>query len=253
MKEKNGKNIKSVAERMCKSTMEKRFTIYILILTGIVLGISRSSVRATDSESPVFTASEITEGDEVYNRINGRSYQANENISLGDLRYLQISHYDFDHKIQTGELIVNAELADEVLEIFQELYDAEYEIASMHLIDDYWVNEDPDQADTNSIDHNNTSAFCYRVVTGGENLSRHAYGCAIDINPQQNPYLTLQEDGTYDCDHENAQEYMDRSLEDAHEIKEGDVCWQAFTDHGFTWGGDWTNPKDYQHFEKRLD
>lgn len=149
MKEKNG----------------KIFTIYILILAGIFLGISRSPVRATGSETPVFTASEITEGSEVYNRINGKSYQENENISLKDLRYLQISHYDFDHKIQTGELIVNAELADEVLEIFQELYDAEYEIAAMHLIDDYWVNEDPDQADTNSIDHNNTSAFCYRVVT----------------------------------------------------------------------------------------
>ena len=159
---------------MCKSTMEKRFTIYILILTGIFLGIYRSSVQATEADAPVFISSEITYGDEIYNRINGKSYQENENISLKDLRYLQISHYDFDHKIQTGELIVNAELADEVLEIFQELYDAEYEIASMHLIDDYWVNEDPDQADTNSIDHNNTSAFCYRVVTGGENLSRHA-------------------------------------------------------------------------------
>ena len=247
-----GKSTKNVVERMCNSTMGKKSATYISVLAVIILGIQPLPVQATEADAPVFISSEITYGDEIYNRINGRSYQENENISLEDLRYLQISHYDFDHEIQTGELIVNAELADEVLEIFQELYDAEYEIASMHLIDDYWVNEDPDQADTNSIDHNNTSAFCYRAVTGGQNLSRHAYGCAIDINPQQNPYLTLEEDGTYYCDHENALEYMDRTLEDTHEIKEGDICWQVFTDHGFTWGGSWTNPKDYQHFEKKL-
>ena len=79
-------------------------------------------MQAAKADDPVFTASEIAEGDEVYNRINGKSYQENENISLEDLRYLQISHYDFDHEIQTGELIVNAELADEVLEIFQETF-----------------------------------------------------------------------------------------------------------------------------------
>ena len=231
--------------------MRNTCVTYIAALAGMLI-LQPSPVQAAKADEPVFTASEIAEGDEVYNRINGKSYQENENISLEDLRYLQISHYDFEHEVQIGELIVNAELADEVLEIFQELYDAEYEIASMRLIDDYWVNEDPDQADTNSIDHNNTSAFCYRVVTGGQNLSRHAYGCAIDINPQQNPYLTLEEDGTYYCDHENALEYMDRTLEDAHEIKEGDICWQVFNDHGFTWGGSWTNPVDYQHFEKRV-
>lgn len=231
--------------------MRNTCVTYILALSSM-LAMYPLPVQATETDEPVFTASEITEGDEVYNRINGKSYQENENISLEDLRYLQISHYDFEHEVQTGELIVNAKLADEVLEIFQELYDAEYEIASMRLIDDYWVSEDPDQADTNSIDNNNTSAFCYRVVTGGQNLSRHAYGCAIDINPQQNPYLTLEEDGIYYCDHENALEYMDRSLDEEHEIKEGDICWKVFNEHGFTWGGSWTNPVDYQHFEKRM-
>ena len=35
---------------------------------------------------------------------------------------------------------------------------------------------------------NNTSAFNYRKIAGSNNLSNHAYGKAIDINPQQNPY-----------------------------------------------------------------
>ncbi|MCI7321908.1 MAG: M15 family metallopeptidase [Lachnospiraceae bacterium] len=31
-----------------------------------------------------------------------------------------------------------------------------------------------------------------------------------------------------------------------------DQCYKLFTKYGFTWGGDWKNSKDYQHFEKDL-
>lgn len=33
-------------------------------------------------------------------------------------------------------------------------------------------------------------------------------------------------------------------------IDSRDKAYLEFTAHGFTWGGDWSNPKDYQHFEK---
>ena len=36
---------------------------------------------------------------------------------------------------------------------------------------------------------NNTSCFNYRVVDGTSSLSKHAIGCAIDINPFYNPYV----------------------------------------------------------------
>ena len=29
----------------------------------------------------------------------------------------------------------------------------------------------------------------------------------------------------------------------------GDLCFKLFTEAGFEWGGDWTNRKDYQHFQ----
>ncbi len=49
---------------------------------------------------------------------------------------------------------------------------------------------------------NNTSAFNYRVITGGTSLSKHAYGRAIDINPVENPYIkgatTLPPGSVYD-------------------------------------------------------
>ena len=81
-------------------------------------------------------------------------------------------HYNFNHEIQVGEMIVNAAISRDVLSVFQELFAAEYEIQSMRLIDDYWTG-DGDSSDSNSIDNNNTSAFCYRQITGGGNLSNH--------------------------------------------------------------------------------
>lgn len=197
-----------------------------------------------------FKAYEIKTAGAVYSRINGRSYRENPDVPLRDLRYLKVLHYNFDHERQVGELIVNRGLVEEVLEIFRSLWDAEYEIGSMHLIDDYWTG-DGESSDTASIEANNTSAFCYRPVTGGKRLSNHAYGFAIDINPQQNPYVSYQ-GGTARWHHENAGAYIDRDTGLPHMITHGDLAFRLFKQHGFTWGGDWNSPKDYQHFEKKL-
>ena len=200
------------------------------------------------SENTFFQEYEILEGDSVYNRIYGKSYYENENIGLQDLRYLKMLHYNFNHEIQVGEMIVNAAISRDVLSVFQELFAAEYEIQSMRLIDDYWTG-DGDSSDSNSIDNNNTSAFCYRQITGGGNLSNHAYGRAIDINPQQNPYVWSSQ-GQLQWSHENASPYVDRACGDPHVIVENDVCYNIFAKYGFSWGGLWSNPVDYQHFEK---
>ena len=149
----------------------------------------------TANLSQYFTISEISEGDNVYQRIAGQSFVYNNDIALSDLRYLKMLHVNFDGNYQVGEMIVNASVAQQVTEIFEQLCEARYEIYSMYLIDDFWVGNGTD-SDTNSIDHNNTSCFCYRPATGGGNLSRHAMGLAIDLNPQQNPYVRINADGS---------------------------------------------------------
>ena len=202
-----------------------------------------------------FVSREITPGDGIFERINGKSYYENDNVALSDLRYLMVPHYNFDGKIQVGEIIVNTRLAEEFLQIFRELFDIQYQIRSMYLIDNYWQpSGDPDDADTASIDADNTSAFSYRVITYGTTLSRHAYGCAIDLNPLENPYATLGEDGSYYTIHEGSRQYLyNRTTEMPHVITYEDPAYQIFTvEHGFTWGGDWGNPVDYQHFEKMV-
>ncbi len=195
-----------------------------------------------------FTSSPIERGGEIFNRINGKSYRDNDDISLESLRYLTIPYYNFDKQVMLGEMIVNVDIENDVLSIFRELFDRQYEIKSMKLIDDYWQEGySGSVADNNSIEDNNTSCFCYRPVTGGENISNHGYGRAIDINPQQNPYVYNGENT-----HRNADQYMDRSCGDPHVIvaSENDVCYSIFTKYGFSWGGNWENPIDYQHFEK---
>ena len=197
-----------------------------------------------------FTSSEIKRGDAVFNRINGKSYRDNNDIALEDLRYLTIPYYNFEQQVMLGEMIVNVDIQEDVLNIFKELFNNKYEINSMKLIDDYWIlGTDGNKADNNSIEENNTSCFCYRQVTGGESVSNHGYGRAIDINPQQNPYVENGENS-----HRNADEYVNnRYVGEPHVIvaSDEDICYSIFTKYGFTWGGSWTNPIDYQHFEKQ--
>ena len=196
-----------------------------------------------------FTSAVIERNSDVFNRINGKSYRDNDDIALEDLRYLTIHYYNFENRIMLGEMIVNADIQDDVLNIFRELFTNQYQIKSLRLIDDYWQDGySGNVADNYSIEDNNTSAFCYRAVTGGTSISNHGYGRAIDINPQQNPYVENGENS-----HRNADQYVnDRYLGEPHVIvaSDEDICYSVFTKYGFSWGGNWENPIDYQHFEK---
>ena len=111
------------------------------------------------------------------------------------LTYLTIPYYDFDGQVKQGEMVVHRDLADEVLLIFQELYNIKYPIKRMELIDNFTNRKDSSKKadDWTSIQCNNTSAFNYRNANNGQydtdTLSLHAYGKCIDINPLVNPYI----------------------------------------------------------------
>lgn len=78
---------------------------------------------------------------------------------------------------------------------------------------------------------------CYRWDRGQlEERSYHTYGIACDINESKNPIiegLNLSPP----CDYSGA----------SYDIPPEFVA--AFRNHGFTWGGNWCDPKDYMHFE----
>lgn len=165
-------------------------------------------------------------------------------ISYDDLCYLSVLYYDFSGNVQTGELICNKGIAEDLAAIFHELYLNEYQIEKIKLIDEYQGN------DEESMKDNNTSCFNYRVVPNSDRLSKHALGCAIDINPFYNPYITNDKTGGTIISPTGSDAYADRSASFEHKIDEEDLCYKLFKEHGFEWGGDWKNVKDYQHFQK---
>lgn len=189
--------------------------------------------------------------EEIILRIAGLSYPrdsitnpAKDVIPLQDLRYVKIRYIDFDGKAQNGELICNQKIAQDLVEIFSELYDRQYPLASVRLVDDFGGD------DLASMEADNTSCFNFREVTasggGSHKLSLHAYGLAVDLNPLYNPYVKKGK-----ILPQSAKPYANRKNANPYRIYHEDLAYQLFTAHGFTWGGDWKSLKDYQHFEKK--
>ena len=179
--------------------------------------------------------------DEVFARMEGKSFGSDCTVPRSDLRYLHVLHVDAQGSTLVGELVVNRRVADEVVDIFRQLYEAAYPIHKMHLVDDYDASDDLSCAD------DNTSSFNFRRIAGTNTISNHAYGLAIDISPFENPYCIPS---TGYVSPRAAERFSDRTLREPYMIHTDDLCYQLFTSHGWSWGGNWDTDKDYQHFEK---
>ncbi len=180
----------------------------------------------------------------VVQRMQGRSYPEGCPVPLSDLRYLRVLHADAEGRTLRGELVCNKAIAQDLLEIFRQLYVQRYPIERMRLIDDY------EASDERSMQANNTSAFCYRRVAGSSRLSAHARGMAVDINPLYNPCVRRMRDGKTRVQPANARRYVQRNQRLPYMMSADDLCVRLFRQHGFRWGGAWRSVKDYQHFEK---
>ena len=151
----------------------------------------------------MFSIENITE--DIKDRINGKSYGKDCTVPYEDLRYVKVIYWGFDNMPHEGELIVNKAIAEDIADIFKELYEHKYPIEKMVLVDEY-------NADDNaSMAANNSSAFNFRIIDNGSGrLSNHSYGLAIDINPLYNPYVRTV-DGKLVVSPEESKKYTDRS------------------------------------------
>ena len=158
-------------------------------------------------------------------------------VTLDELAYVTVSHYGFDGGFHTGEILVNAAVAEDVVEVFRKLHEARFPIEQMRVITEEEIDAPP------TGDWNDTTSFVCRPAVGSESWSQHAYGLAIDINPFHNPYvkgdLVLPELASTYVDREDARPGM---------LFDGDVVTEAFADMGWGWGGDWKTLKDWMHF-----
>jgi len=171
----------------------------------------------------------------------GTSWRPGCPVEPGRLRRVNVDHIGFDGQTHRGELIVHEDLVPDVIAIFEQLYRLGYPVEKIRTVDHY-----SDADDELSMEDNNTSAFNCRTIPGTNEWSPHAYGRAIDINPLVNPCLYAS--GYFEP--QNAAAYLDRSRTDPGLLHNGDPAVHAFTDRGWRWGGEWTAPLDYQHFER---
>lgn len=213
--------------------------------------VALATPSPTPTANPVMEFYAMPLSEEQITYITGCSYPTSEvvlepQILYDDLMYVHLLHYNFDGAVVPGEIICNKLIAQDIVDIFYELYLAGYQMEEISLIEKY------DGDDELSMQANNTSCFNYRVVEGSTQLSKHAYGLAIDINPFYNPYVTFQSDGTVHYAPEGSEIYADRSASFPYKIDETDLCYRLFTERGFTWGGNWNSVKDYQHFEYKI-
>ena len=148
-------------------------------------------------------------------------------VTLEELSYVTMSHFGFDQSFHTGEMIVNAAVAEQVVEIFRRLHEARFPIEQMRVITKEEIDAHP------TGDWNDTTSFVCRPAVNSSSWSQHAYGTGIDINPFHNPYLK----GDLVLP-ELASAYVDRDNVRVGMIVPGDVATKGFAEIG--WGGEGT-------------
>jgi D-alanyl-D-alanine carboxypeptidase len=182
--------------------------------------------------------------DQLRAALTGRYWRPGCPVGFSGLRLLTVSHWDFDGKTRTGQLVVNRDYAVPLAGVFRKLYSLRFPIRHMRLDDMYG----PERARPQGGDV--TGSFsCRQAVpspcTGGSGTgswSNHAYGLAIDLNPVENPYVGcgMTRDPT-------SLRFVKRTP-----LRPGMVTpavIRAFASIGWEWGGAWTGEtKDYMHF-----
>jgi hypothetical protein len=192
--------------------------------------------RAAAAPSFAFSARPLST--ELRHRLNGSSWRPGCPVALDDLRYVRLSHYGFDGTVRRGELVVNVSAVAAIRTAFIDLFAHRFPIRRMRLVDHYGA------SDYRSIEADNTSVFNCRRATGATRWSQHAYGRAVDVNPIENPYIYANGTTT----HAASRPYLDRSRHRKGMAYAGGVLVRAFAKAGWSWGGSWPGPTDYQHF-----
>ena len=180
-------------------------------------------------------------------RMRGTTWKPGCPVPLDDLRILHFNYWGFGGNLERGPLVVNASVADDVLWVFHQLYDARFPIKRVDLSTPFHPRSFAQHRRITSNRSVTASFNCRPVVTalGPENtFSQHAYGLAIDLNPLQNPYVTT----SGFVRNRAAEPYLDRGRQLEGMIHENDVVFRSFAAIGWAWGGDWSGDKDYMHF-----
>ena len=107
-------------------------------------------------------------------------------VGLGQLRYVRIGYWGFDHRVHLGRMVVNVAVVRSVRHAFATLFAARFPIRHMWLVDRFGG------SDYDSIQADNTSAFNCRDATGTTALVRARLRGGDRHQPDREPVCVRQ-------------------------------------------------------------
>ena len=184
----------------------KNEKILLLALMMILFANISYAKELSDAEKEIFEKGFYVKeiDDELFARIKGKSFKDDCTLPREDLRYLHVLHKGFDGETHEGEIICNAYIVYDLIDIFQKLYLADYQIEKIKLVDEYNADNETSMRD------NNSSCFNFRFISHTTRVSKHGLGLAIDINTLYNPYIK-EVDGKRILEPATAEQYIDRT------------------------------------------
>ncbi|MFZ9668510.1 MAG: M15 family metallopeptidase [Solirubrobacterales bacterium] len=210
----------------------------VALVTGLIVFLPGPPEPEGKVNPERFRASIERLDSDVRDRMIGSSWRRGCPVPLRDLRLVRVTHWGFDGKPANGRLVIQDRYAKPITWVMQQLFEGGFRIRLMRLVDAYGA------SDRLSMRADNTSAFNCREIAGRPGVwSQHAFGAAIDINPVENPYVT----GDY-VSPPAGRPFADRTPRRRGMIAPDGAVVRAFARIGWGWGGDWSDPRDYQHF-----
>ena len=96
--------------------------IHIWMAVLLILALLACPLAMAEETAPGTEGFYITPiSDEIFERIQGKSFKDDCTLPREDLRYLHVLHVDLDGAEHEGEMIVNYHIAEDVLDILQQL------------------------------------------------------------------------------------------------------------------------------------
>ena len=195
--------------------------LFVLLLSLYLLS-AQNIVNALTFKADGFSVTTID--DTTFARMKGKTYKDNCTVPLSELRHVKVLYKNKAKQTLKGEIVCNKYIADDVAEIFYELYKANYPIERIRLMDDYNADDETAMRD------NNTSSFNFRFISHSTKVSKHGLGLAVDLNTLYNPFV-LTVDGKLHVEPATALKYVDRSKNFDYKIDENDLAYKLFTKH----------------------
>ena len=165
------------------------------------------------------------------------------------LREVSFHFVDFTGETRLGRVVVMDAMAGHAQALFDGLLARRFPLRRAAPMQAYQGDDDA------SMDDDNTSGFNARRVAGSSQWSLHAFGLAIDLDPVENPFIEIADDGRTlrVSPAASGRDYVNRREPRPGKPPRSGLAEEVvdlFAEHGYlVWGGDWNSPIDYQHFE----